>query len=180
MPLLRSSPAVLIRSGALGRSGRVYLDTAPAMRDGDGGQIERGERRYASASDDVVVSNKSHTPGHRRGRCARRRERALPVDRRVARAWRASARRRSAVRRTWNVETANRLLRFRREDTRRQGAGGLVIEHHRPLPGLLVCPCFLGCAVAVWGHLGFVAVAGCCCCAGGGGLLPGIKHGIKE
>ena len=67
----------------------MYLDTAPATRDDDGGQIERGERRCASASGDVVVSNKSHTPGHRRGSCARR-ERALPVDR-VARAWRASA-----------------------------------------------------------------------------------------
>ena len=72
------------------------------------------------------------TPGHRRGRCARR-ERALPVDR-VARAWQASARRRPTDRRTWNVETANRLLHFRREGTRRHGTGGLVIEHHRPFP----------------------------------------------
>ena len=45
----------------------------------------------------------------------------------------------------------------------RQGAGGLVIEHQRPLPGLLVCQCSLGCAVAVWGHLVFFAAAGCCC-----------------
>ena len=132
---LLSSPAVLMRRAPceLRRNWRVYLDTATATRDDDGGQIERGERRRASASDDVVVSNKSRTPGHRRGRCARR-ERALPVGR-VARAWRASARRRSTVRRTWNVETANRLLHFRREDTRRQGAGGLVmIDHHRPFP----------------------------------------------
>ena len=62
--LLLSSPAVLIRSGALRRSGRVYLDTAPATRHDDG-RVERGERRWrASVSDDVVVSNaKSHTPG---------------------------------------------------------------------------------------------------------------------
>ena len=55
--LLLSSPAVLIRSGALRRSGRVYLDTAPATRH-DGGRVERGERRRASVSvsDDVVVS----------------------------------------------------------------------------------------------------------------------------
>ena len=53
-------------------------------------------------------------------------EQALPVDR-AARAWWASARRRTADRPTWNVETANRLLRFRQEDTRTQGAGGLVI-----------------------------------------------------
>ena len=129
---LLSNPAVLIRRAPLRRNGRVYLDTAPATRDADGGHIERGERRRASASDDVVVSNKSHTPGHRRGRCARR-ERALPVDR-VARAWQASARRRPTDRRTWNVETANRLLHFRREGTRRHGTGGLVIEHHRPFP----------------------------------------------
>ena len=56
---LLSSPAVLIRSvGALPRNGRVHLDTAPATRD-DGGRVERGERRQASASDGAVVSNAS-------------------------------------------------------------------------------------------------------------------------
>ena len=41
----------------------MYLDTAPATRHDDG-RVERGERRRASVSDDVVVSNaKSHTPG---------------------------------------------------------------------------------------------------------------------
>ena len=39
--LLLSSPEVLIRSGALRRSGRVYLDTAPATRHDDG-RVERG------------------------------------------------------------------------------------------------------------------------------------------
>ena len=103
----------------------MYLDTAPATRHDDG-RVERGERRWqASVSDDVVVSNaKSHTPGIGAGVCMKR---ALPVGR-VARAWRASARRRSTDRPTWNVESDDQpappLPLPLRQDTRHKGRAG--------------------------------------------------------
>ena len=41
-------------------------------------------------------------------------------------------------------------LRFRLRKKTGQGTGGLMTEHHRPLPGLLICPFAwsLGCAAA--------------------------------
>ena len=122
--LLLSSPAVPIRSGALRRSGRVYLDKAPATRHDDG-RVERGERRRASVSDDVVVSNaKSHAPGidagvsHGTG-SSRRSSGARVAGKRAATV--------DGPTDLGNVETTNRLLLFRFplwQDTRHKGRAG--------------------------------------------------------
>ena len=60
---LLSSPAVLIRRAPCEGTGRVYLDTAPATRDGDDSQIERGERRRTSTSDDCRCRTSATLPG---------------------------------------------------------------------------------------------------------------------